>query len=47
MVYDRFAVIDNFRYVSQDLIAGAMDNRAVESEGTYFFYIKRIKEEQE
>ncbi|CAG8293107.1 unnamed protein product [Penicillium salamii] len=38
MVYDDFPIIDYFRYVKEDLIAGAMDAKTA-SGGTYYFYL--------
>jgi hypothetical protein len=38
MVYDDFPIIDYFRYVKEDLIAGAMDSKTT-SAGTYYFYL--------
>ncbi|KAJ5633306.1 hypothetical protein N7490_009645 [Penicillium lividum] len=40
MVYDDFPIIDYFRYVNDDLLAGAMDAKTVK-EGTYFFYLHK------
>ncbi|KAJ5640119.1 uncharacterized protein N7484_007981 [Penicillium longicatenatum] len=40
MVYDDFPIIDYFRYVNDDLLAGAMDAKSVK-EGTYFFYLHK------
>lgn len=42
MVYDDFPIIDYFRYVSDDLVAGAMDSKKMKAHGTYYFYLKRI-----
>ncbi|KAJ5116838.1 hypothetical protein N7456_001186 [Penicillium angulare] len=39
MVYDDFPIIDYFRYVSEDVLAGAMDAKQVG--GTYFFYLHK------
>ncbi|KAJ5354832.1 hypothetical protein N7541_005876 [Penicillium brevicompactum] len=38
MVYDDVPIIDYFRYVRDDLLAGAMDAKTAPG-GTYFFYI--------
>ncbi|KAJ5594656.1 uncharacterized protein N7459_000864 [Penicillium hispanicum] len=38
MVYDDFPIIDYFRYVNDNLLAGAMDAKT-SSAGTYFFYL--------
>jgi hypothetical protein len=38
MVYDDFPIIDYFRYVKEDLIAGAMDAKTAAG-GTYYFYL--------
>ncbi|KAJ5691905.1 hypothetical protein N7462_001328 [Penicillium macrosclerotiorum] len=40
MVYDDFPIIDYFRYVNDDLLAGAMDSK-IHQGGTYYFYIYR------
>lgn len=40
MVYDDFPIIDYFRYVKEDLIAGAMDAKTAPG-GTYFFYLHK------
>ncbi|KAJ5949875.1 hypothetical protein N7454_001459 [Penicillium verhagenii] len=40
MVYDDFPIIDYFRYVNDDLLAGAMDAKTVK-EGIYFFYLHK------
>lgn len=44
MIYDRFPIIDYFRYVSDDVVAGAMDSKAGSSHGTYYFYLTRVKQ---
>jgi hypothetical protein len=38
MIYDDKPIIDYFRYVKEDLIAGAMDAKIVLG-GTYYFYL--------
>lgn len=43
MVYDDFPIIDPFRYVSEDVVMGAMDTKLEPNAGTYFFYLNRIK----
>lgn len=43
MIYDNFPIIDTFRYVSHDVVVGAMDNKLTPDEGTYFFYLTKIK----
>jgi hypothetical protein len=43
MVYDTKPIIDQFRYVSEDLVAGAMDVKP-DSGRVYYFYLKRNKE---
>ncbi|KAJ5119401.1 hypothetical protein N7448_010070 [Penicillium atrosanguineum] len=40
MVYDDFPIIDYFRYVNDDLLAGAMDAKTSDA-GTYYFYLYR------
>lgn len=47
MVYDNFPIIDPFRYVSEDVVMGAMDTKLQQpGDGTYFFYLNRIKSEK-
>jgi len=43
MVYDTKPIIDQFRYVSEDLVAGAMDVKP-DTGRVYYFYLKRNKE---
>ncbi|KAJ5151670.1 hypothetical protein N7492_009965 [Penicillium capsulatum] len=38
MVYDDFPIIDYFRYVNDNLLAGAMDAKTSNA-GTYYFYL--------
>ncbi|KAJ5885410.1 hypothetical protein N7495_009920, partial [Penicillium taxi] len=40
MIYDDHPIIDYFRYVNDDLIAGAMDAKTFPG-GTYFFYLHK------
>jgi Domain of unknown function (DUF4334) len=42
MVYDNFPVIDYFRFVTPDLVAGAMDSKILRECGTYYFFLTRI-----
>ncbi|KAH7153492.1 hypothetical protein EDB81DRAFT_687767 [Dactylonectria macrodidyma] len=42
MVYDNFPIIDSFRYVADDIVMGAMDNKDQQDTGTYYFYLTRI-----
>ncbi|KPM38345.1 hypothetical protein AK830_g8233 [Neonectria ditissima] len=42
MVYDKFPIIDSFRYVSENVVIGAMDNKDLKDVGTYYFYLTRI-----
>ncbi|KAK5991181.1 hypothetical protein PT974_09459 [Cladobotryum mycophilum] len=42
MLYDDFPIVDYFHYVTDDLVAGAMDSKKMNSFGTYYFYLKRI-----
>ncbi|KAJ5726878.1 hypothetical protein N7493_005905 [Penicillium malachiteum] len=39
MIYDNFPIIDYFRYVNDNILAGAMD--AKNMEGIYFFYLHK------
>lgn len=41
MIYDNHPVIDIFRYVSENVVAGAMDSKTFEKEGA-FFYLTRL-----
>ncbi|WYZ41152.1 hypothetical protein EsH8_V_000047 [Colletotrichum jinshuiense] len=41
MVYDKFPIIDAFRYVDENTVLGAMDNKDLQSAGTYYFFLKR------
>ncbi|TDZ33239.1 hypothetical protein C8035_v011448 [Colletotrichum spinosum] len=41
MVYDNFPIIDAFRYVDENTVVGAMDNKELQDAGTYYFYLKR------
>ncbi|TEA13139.1 hypothetical protein C8034_v004752 [Colletotrichum sidae] len=41
MVYDNFPIIDAFRFVDENTIVGAMDNKELQDAGTYYFYLKR------
>lgn len=38
MIYDDMPIIDYFRYVKEDMIAGAMDAKT-SPDGTYYFYL--------
>ncbi|UPK95814.1 hypothetical protein LCI18_006749 [Fusarium solani-melongenae] len=42
MVYDTFPIIDQFRYVSETMVMGAMDSKDI-PEGAYFFYLTRLE----
>lgn len=45
MIYDNFPIIDSFRYISDTIVIGAMDNKLVPKEaGTYYFYLRKLKE---
>lgn len=44
MIYDNFPIIDYFRYVSEDMVAGVMDSKLHNEEhGAYYFYLTRMK----
>jgi hypothetical protein len=43
MIYDQFPIIDHFRYVNSDMVAGAMDTKQFGDAGVYYFYLRRIK----
>lgn len=40
MVYDVHPIIDHFRYLNDDLIAGAMDAKSIPGEIFYFYLYK-------
>lgn len=42
MIYDKFPIIDSFRYINDDIVLGAMDNKDLKDAGTYYFYLTRI-----
>ena len=42
MIYDTRAVIDHFRYVDENTVAGAMDARHLAEAGVYYFYLTRL-----
>lgn len=42
MVYDNLPIIDQFRYVDQDTVIGAMDNKILKDADTYYFYLTRM-----
>ncbi|CAN8101316.1 unnamed protein product [Discula destructiva] len=47
MIYDNLPILDPFRFVSEDVIMGAMDTKLQPNDGTYFFYLTRIKPGQQ
>jgi hypothetical protein len=42
MIYDSQPVIDHFRLVDANTVAGAMDTRLMPEAGTYYFYLNRL-----
>jgi hypothetical protein len=42
MICDTQPVIDHFRLVDANTVAGAMDTRLMPEAGTYYFYLKRL-----
>lgn len=43
MIYDNFPIIDSFRFISDNLVIGAMDNKQLPKDaGTYYFYLNKI-----
>ncbi|PHH66854.1 hypothetical protein CDD82_1520 [Ophiocordyceps australis] len=42
MIYDNFAIIDLFHYVSEDMVAGIMDSKEFNKDGTFYFYLSRL-----
>lgn len=43
MIYDKFPIIDYFRYVSEGVVMGAMDNKDLQNDGVYYFYLTKLK----
>ncbi|OJJ46438.1 hypothetical protein ASPZODRAFT_16199 [Penicilliopsis zonata CBS 506.65] len=43
MIYDRFPIIDSFRYVADNVVMGAMENKDMKDSGTYYFYLKKLE----
>jgi hypothetical protein len=43
MIYDNFPIIDHFRYVNDDMVAGAMDTKMYGDVGMYYFHLTRMK----
>lgn len=41
MIYDDHPVLDHFRYVDENTVAGAMDSKAQREFGIYNFYLQR------
>jgi hypothetical protein len=42
MIYDDKPIFDHFRYVTDGLVAGAMDAPKVfDTKGTYYFFLRR------
>ncbi|CAF1165545.1 unnamed protein product [Adineta steineri] len=43
MVYDNYPIIDHFRYVNDNMVVGAMDNKLkpAEQHGTLYFFLTR------
>lgn len=45
MIYDTRPIFDHFRYVSEDMVLGAMECPKVKGPGgTYYFFLTRLKE---
>ena len=45
MIYDTRPILDHFRYVSEDMVLGAMECPKVKGPGgTYYFFLTRRKE---
>ena len=42
MVYDNAPIIDYFRFVTPDLVAGVMDSKELRQYGLYYFFLTRI-----
>lgn len=43
MIYDQFPIIDHFRYVNDNMVAGAMDTKMYGDAGVYYFFLRRLK----
>jgi hypothetical protein len=41
MIYDDRPVLDHFRYVDNDFVAGIMEGKALGKDGEFHFYLKR------
>ncbi len=41
MIYDKHPIIDHFRKVNEELVAGAMDTSSFGDAGTYYFYLRK------
>ena len=39
MIYDQFPIIDHFRYVNDDMVAGAMDTKQY-GDAAYLIFLK-------
>lgn len=44
MVYDDYPILDHFRYVDDNTVAGAMDSKQLAQFGLYHFFLFRITE---
>lgn len=42
MIYDNFPIIDHFRYVNDNMVAGAMDTKLYGDAGIYYFYLSKM-----
>ncbi|PTB56864.1 hypothetical protein M431DRAFT_81722, partial [Trichoderma harzianum CBS 226.95] len=44
MIYDEKPIFDHFRYINENVVAGAMDcPKVFGSESTYYFYLTRLE----
>lgn len=41
MIYDDRPIIDHFRYVDDDFMAGIMEGKALGEAGKFYFYLRR------
>ena len=41
MIYDDYPILDHFRYVDENTVAGAMNYKAQREFGIFHFYIQR------
>jgi len=42
MIYDNHPIIDYFRLVTPDMVAGVMESKEMKEFGAYYFFMTRI-----